>query len=328
MKKRVFSLLAVLVLVALMVPAFASAKEVMLYSSMKDSQLSALKDAFIAKYPDIRMDYYTAGTGSVMTKLATEQQAGGIRADVIWVGDPTNYISFKEQGLLYAYESPEAATMAANFKDPDNCYVAGRVIMLGFVYNTSALSANDVPKTWKELAEFKGYTAMTDPTFSGTTLYTVAGLVQHPDFGWDFLQKLKDKGMLLERGSSAVVTKVGSGEYDVSVGVDYIARTMIAQGSPIAFAYPQDGIPIILSPIAIVKNTANIEEAKLLFDFILSLEGQGILMKEYSAPVRPELSLEGALSVEEAAKKILPVDDNRLVAEKDELLKKFDSIFK
>jgi hypothetical protein len=30
----------------------------------------------------------------------------------------------------------------------------------------------------------------------------------------------------------------------------------------------------------------------------------------------------------EAADRILPVDDNLLVAEKDELLKKFDSIFK
>ena len=328
MKKRVFSLLAVLMVVSLMLPAYASAKEVMLYSSMKDSQLAALKDAFMAKHPDIRMDYYTAGTGSVMTKLATEQQAGGIRADIIWVGDPTNYISFKEQGLLYAYNSPEAATIPANFKDPDNYYVAGRVIMLGFVFNKNTLSANEVPKTWEELATFKGYTAMTDPTFSGTTLYTVAGLVQHPDYGWNYLQSLKDNGMLLERGSSAVVTKVGSGEYDVSVGVDYIARTLIAQGSPIDFAYPEKGIPIILSPIAIIKNSANLEEAKLLFDFILSLEGQKILMEEFTAPVRPELSLEGALSVDEAAKRILPVDDDLLVAGKDEMLKKFDSIFK
>ncbi len=328
MKKHVFSFLAVLAVVFLMLPAQASAKEVMMYSSMKDSQLAALKEAFTAKYPDIRMDYYTAGTGNVMTKLATEQQAGGIQADIIWVGDPTNYIAFKEQGILYPYESSEAATIPANFKDPDNYYVAGRVIMLGFVYNKTTLSPNDVPKTWKDLLKFKGFTAMTDPTFSGTTLYTVAGLVQNPDYGWDYLQGLKDNGMLLERGSSGVVTKVGSGEYDVSVGVDYIARTLMAQGSPIDFVYPEDGIPVILSPIAIIKNSKNLEEAKLLFDFILSLEGQKILMKEFTTPVRPELSLEGALSVDEAAKRNLPVDDTRLVAEKDEMLRKFDSIFK
>ncbi len=44
---------------------------------------------------------------------------------------------------------------------------------------------------------------------------------------------------------------------------------------------------------------------------------------------KPEKTGEsGALSVDEAAKWILPVDDNRLVAGKDELLKKFDGIFK
>lgn len=328
MKKRTRFLLAFAVLSILALPLNACAKEVMIYSSMKDSQLAALKDAFMARYPDIKMDYYTAGTGNVMTKLATEQQAGGIQADIIWVGDPTNYISFKEQGLLYSYDSPEGASIPAKLKDPDGFYTSGRVVMLGFVYNTDTVKREDVPKTWNELLAFDGYIAMTDPTFAGTTLYTVAGLVQHPDFGWDYFQKLKDKDVLLERGSSAVVTKVGSGEYDVSIGVDYIARTMIAEGSPIGFVYPEDYIPVILSPIAIVKNTAHLEEAKLLYDYILSIDGQKILMAEYTAPVRPELALEGAPSLVEAADRILPVDDNLLVAEKDELLKKFDSIFK
>ena len=78
--------------------------EVMLYSSLKDTQLAAIKEKFMAKHENVNMDYYTAGTGSVMTKLATEQQAGGISADMIWVGDPTNYIKFKADDLLLAYD--------------------------------------------------------------------------------------------------------------------------------------------------------------------------------------------------------------------------------
>ena len=81
--------------------AKAEAQSVMLYSSLKESQLAAIKDGFMKKNPTIKMDFYTASTGNVMTKLATEQQAGGIAADLIWVGDPTNYIDFKQQGLLY-----------------------------------------------------------------------------------------------------------------------------------------------------------------------------------------------------------------------------------
>jgi iron(III) transport system substrate-binding protein len=256
---------------------------VMVYSSLKDTQLAALQEGFMNKYPHITMDFYTAGTGNVMTKLAAEQQAGGISADLIWVGDPTNYIDFKERGLLLAYDSPAAKDIPDRFKDSDNMYISGRLIMLGFVYNTMLLDKDQAPKTWEDLLkpEFKDNVTMTDPTTSGTTLYTVAGLTQNPKYGWEYFEKLKANGTKLESGSSAVVNKVGAGEYLVSVGVDYIARSLIAQGSPIGFIYPDNDIPIIESPIAIIKNTKNVEAAKLLYDYIIT-EGQEVLLEEYT----------------------------------------------
>ena len=68
---------------------------VMLYSSMQEDQLVAIKEGFEKKYPNVKMDYYFAGTGKVITKIATEHQSGQVAADVIWVGDPSDYISFK-----------------------------------------------------------------------------------------------------------------------------------------------------------------------------------------------------------------------------------------
>lgn len=46
------------------------------------------------------MDYYFAGTGKVITKIATEAKSGQVAADVIWVGDPADYIGFKKLGIL------------------------------------------------------------------------------------------------------------------------------------------------------------------------------------------------------------------------------------
>jgi hypothetical protein len=45
-------------------------------------------------------------------------------------------------------------------------------------------------------------------------------------------------------------------------------------------------------------------------------------------PINPDLTLEGALPVQEASKRMLPVDNNKLVDEKAKLLETFDNIFK
>ena len=168
---------------------------------------------------------------------------------------------------------------------------------------------------------------MTDPTTSGTTLFTVAGLVQNPKYGWAYLEKLKANGLKLENGSSAVVNKAAAGEYKVSIGVDYIARTVMAQGATVGFAYPEADIPIIESPIAIIKNTKNPEAAKKLYDYIIS-DGQSVLIEEFTMPINPDMKLENAIDVKAAEAKMLPVDPAALVRDKLDMLQKFDAIFK
>ena len=76
---------------------------VMLYSSMQDAQLAVIKEGFMKKYTNISMDYYRGGTGKVLTKLAAEEQAGNIMADMIWIADPSRYLAFKEKDLLLPY---------------------------------------------------------------------------------------------------------------------------------------------------------------------------------------------------------------------------------
>lgn len=304
--------------------------KVMLYSSMKDEQLAMLKKGFMDIYPKIAMDYYTAGTNSVMTKIATEEQAGKINADILWVGDPTHYIDFKERGLLLAYDSPEAKNIPDIFKDPDNMYIGARMVTLGFVYNTTLVSADEAPKSWEDLLnpKFKNKLVMTDPSFSGTTLSCVAGLVQNEKYGWDFIRKLKENGMELQQGSSAAVTTVGAGEYDVSIGVDYIAETLKSQGGTVEFVHPSDNIPLVTSPIAILKDTDNLVASKLFYDFIISEAGQLILVETFTTPVRIGVSIPGAMPIDQVAAKAAQVDEAEVIENKEALLDQFDAIFK
>ena len=75
MKKVFLAFISVLLIIGLASTAFAEEK-LMIYTSMKESLMGKLRDAFKKKYPDIKMDYYSAGAGKLMAKIATERQSG------------------------------------------------------------------------------------------------------------------------------------------------------------------------------------------------------------------------------------------------------------
>lgn len=188
MKKLVALLLACMLILAAVAAMAEPSGTVMLYSSLKEKQLVAIKEAFEAKYPGIVMDYYQAGTGKIKTKIATEQQAGQVAADLLWVGDASDYLTFKEQGILEAYVSPESEKIPDAYKDSDDLYCGARLVVMGMAYNTQNVTEEEAPKHWKDLLNetFRDQIIMTDPTESGTTAYLVGALVNNEAYGWEF----------------------------------------------------------------------------------------------------------------------------------------------
>lgn len=67
------------------------------------------------------------------------------------------------------------------------------------------------------------------------------------------------------------------------------------KGTTIHGIYPEEGIPLILNPIAIMNQTEHPEEAKRFMDFLLSKEGQELVQRlSYKYSVREDVSpLEG-----------------------------------
>ncbi len=333
MKKRIAAALLVLSMV-LSLAAFAAQETysgtVMLYSSLKEKQLAAVKAGFEAKYPGITMEYYAAGTGSIKTKIATEQQAGQVAADILWVGDSSDYLTFKDQGILEPYVSPEAATINAAFKDPDDLFCGARLVVMGLAYNTSIVPENEIPHKWTDLLSehFRDMILMTDPTESGTTAYLVGALVNDESYGWAFFEKLAQMGTELNSGTSGTHNNVAAGGYKVCIAVDYVTQTLEGQGSPIKFVYPSEDTIAISSPIALVKGCANMDNGKLLYDWLLSTEGQEVLIANDCTPIRDEVTKAGALSASEIAEIALKPDEAKLAVEKGNTLDHFDTLFK
>ena len=304
-------------------------KMVMLYSSMQEDQLKAIKAGFEKKYPDIKMDYYFAGTGKVITKIATEAKSGQVASDVIWVGDPADYISFKKMGILAKYSSPEAKNIDKVFVDAEGFYTGARMMNMCIGYCTTKVKPEEAPKTWNDLLDpkWKGQIVLTDPGTAGTTKYAVGALMANPKYGQEYFKKLKANGAELESGTTATHNKVASGAYKVGMMLDYVTHNLQEKGSPVAFTYLNSDIISIFSPLGLVKNSANNENGKKLYDFILSKEGQEILVANNLLSVRKDVKQKG-VTIADIAKHAMNVDLQKLAADSKKMLADFDAIFK
>ena len=54
----------------------ADGNKLIIYTSMKESLIKGIVTGFEKKYPDIKVDYQSAGAGKLMAKIAAERQSG------------------------------------------------------------------------------------------------------------------------------------------------------------------------------------------------------------------------------------------------------------
>ncbi|MGP1418242.1 MAG: ABC transporter substrate-binding protein [Sphaerochaetaceae bacterium] len=304
---------------------------VMLYSSTGEDVILAFKDAFESKYPNVKLDYYSATSGKCVTKLATEFQSGMVTCDVAWLADPSAMISLKRENHLIAYNSPYANGVSLKFKDADGYYCGARLLLMGMTYSTIACTENEAPYNYDEVLtpNFKNQIVLTDPTGSGSTKALVYALVNDSRYGWSYFEKLKANGAELKSSSGDTNNSIATGSYKVGFGVDYNTKNLIAKGSPLGWHDTKD-IVAVPCPIGIPAGAPHEELAKLLYDFILDPNGGQPLMTKYNiCPVVDGVELPaGMLTATAISEKALPIDWNDLAKVSKDLLNKFDSIFK
>ena len=328
MKKVIAFLVALMLVMSLSASLAEPSGKVMLYSSMQEAQLQAIEQAFEAKYPTVDMEYYYAGGGKLVTKMTTEAKDGGqIASDVVWLGDPSDYESFKANGWLEPYVSPETEHIAKEYMDPEGYYTAGRLVTMGIAWNVGLVDEADAPKTWNDLLDPKwcNQIIMTDPSQASTTKYWMAAMMQSEKYGEAYFQALKDNGVELESGTTATHNRVADASYMVGICLDYVSANLMAQGSPMNFHYTTDDVITMTSPIALIKGCANEDNGKLLMDFILSKEGQEVLVANNLVSVRDDVEMQVDTSA--IASVNMAVDYNDLGANLQSYLDKFNHIF-
>ena len=305
----------------------ASAQQkLFVYTSMKESMIGDLKTAFVKKHPDVKVDFQSAGAGKLMAKIAAERESGKIMADVLWTSEVPDFYQLKAQGILLPYIPQDIKAILNPLPDYDGSFTAVRLGTLGIAYNTRLIK--EAPKTWADLQKsaFKGAYGIANPALSGTAYMSVAVLSKA--FGWPYFEALRANGAKMGKGSGQVVDDTASGDLVASLAVDYITLDKIDKGATLALVYPPEML-VIPSPIAIFRNSPNVEAAKKFVDFVLSKDGQLIIANEGTLPVRSDVKVPERYKlppVEEAMKRAMKIDYKQIMAEKEATIKKFTDI--
>lgn len=324
MNKKISSMMIAIGL-SMSVAGLAQASEkLIVYTSMKESLIGALKTKFIEKYPDISMDYQSAGAGKLMAKIAAEKESGQIMADVIWTSEVPDFFKMKNNGMLETYVSPEVSNIVNPIPDFDGSFTPIRLGTLGIAYNTRFVK--EPPTSWSDMttANYKGAFGIANPALSGTAYMSVSLLKSA--FGWEFFEQIKANKGKVGKGSGQVIDDTASGDLLASLAVDYITNDKIKKGAQLKLAYPKEML-VIPSPAAIFKGTKNLSAAQKFIDFLLSEEAQKIIAHEGTLPVRKGVDvLEGMPTVEDAIQRAIPIDYQAILSEKEETVKKFTQI--
>ncbi|MDR0380226.1 MAG: ABC transporter substrate-binding protein [Candidatus Accumulibacter sp.] len=307
----------------------AAAERLYVYTSTRESIIGELKVAFTKKYPDIRIDFLLEDAGRLRAKVLAEHESGKILADVLWTSEVPDFYQFKDRDLLLRYTPTEIKSLINPLPDYDGSFTVARLSTVGIAYNTRKIKK--APTSWNDLKkpEFKNALGIANPTLSGTAYMSVAMLSR--TFGWEFFEALQANGAKVGRSANQVVDDTASGKLVACLAVDYIAFDRIGKGAPLRLVYPREML-VVPGPVAIFKDSPNVEAAKKFVDFILSREGQTILAKNGTLPVRTDVKSPKRFrqlpTVENAIKRAIEINYQMVMAEKEETIKRFTLIMR
>lgn len=296
-----------------------------LYTSQPNADAQKTVDAFMAAHPGVEVDWVRDGTTKLMARLTAEIEAGNPQPDVLLIADTVTLEGMAQAGHLKAYQSPEAQAYDPALYSADGYYHSTKLITTGIVYNTGAASQ---PTSWGDLADpsLKGQLAMPSPLYSGAALIHLATLTGDDKLGWDYYGDLAANEARAQGGNGGTFKAVASGEKPYGVVVDFLAIRNKADGSPVEFVFPEEGVSYVTEPVAILETAKNVDAAQKFVDFVLSQQGQQLVLDMGYIPARNGMGVpEGFPAREEI--KLMAFDPAQALQDADANKAKFAELF-
>lgn len=243
------------------------------------------KKAFEAKYPGTAVEILQKGTSAAVKYI--QETAQGNTSDIMWASAPDAFEVLKGNQLLTKY-TPKAEGIPEKvgsypINDPEGYYQGFAASGYGIMWNTRYLKAKKIPapKEWDDLkkAVYHGHVGMSSASRSGTTHLTVETVLQGEgwDKGWATWKEIAGNFKMVTERSFGVPEGVNSGDFGIGIVIDFFGFSSMATGFPVDFVYPTV-TTLVPANIGIIKNPPHPEAAAAFIEYLLSVEGQELLL--------------------------------------------------
>ena len=260
-----------------------------LYSSMTEADLDALKTCFNEVYPDIEIEVISGSAGEFTAKIQAE--AGNPQGDVTW-GGLADSDGVKYQDIFEQWVSIHDDESLEGYSTPNGFYSMDHLSTVCFCVNTELekeLGLNI--QSYEDLLDptLKGKIVFSDPNSSSAAwnnlcnIFSVYGVDTQES--WDYIDKLLENLVVVEK-SSVCFNSVSDGEYVVGLtyedGAIKLNQSAAELGTEAVteVRYPSNGTSASAFGVAVIKGAPHMAAAKAFVNWVCSAEGQSA-MAEY-----------------------------------------------
>lgn len=265
--------------------------QIVFYSSLIANQaLRPLAEGFMKKYPFMKASYWRADSEDLFQKISAEIRANNLVADVIEGTGVGEYAV--SGGLTVPFYSPMVQELPEKYRDKDGHWAVSRLSYFSIAYNTRMVPADQVPKSYDDLLDpkWQGKMSWRIGSSTGTALFlSNLRLAWGEEKARAYFMKLKNQKIVNFGSGSArtLVDRVIAGEYPIALNI-FAHHPLIskAKGAPVNSQLLAP-VPTTAGTIAVPKGVRRPHSAMLLVDYVLSKEGQQVLLKADYFPANP-----------------------------------------
>lgn len=243
-------------------------------------------------------------------KFANKSKTSSV--DIFWGGGTATFVELQQAGFLDVYKlSPELKAQVPEtaagipLYDKTMTWYASAMSSFGVFYNKKIMAFEKLttPRTWQDLTnpELRDEISLTDPRRSGSANTMNAIILQTLgwDKGWEVLTIIAGNARSFTHSSSDPIKAVVAGDVGLAMAIDFYALAKIGDLGPenLGYALPEGQSVLDPDPIAILRGAPNRKVAERFIDFVLSVEGQKLLLLAKGTPGGPKMSTLGRLAI-------------------------------